>query len=59
MIDKTAPVYATTSTAGPKVAAFSAIMLGLIIVVGTGFIQAHALHEGTHDTRHAFGLPCH
>ena len=40
-------------------AAITAIMLGLIIVAGTGFVQAHALHEGTHDTRHAFGLPCH
>ena len=59
MIDKTAPAYAATTTSGSKIAAITAIMLGLIIIAGTGFVQAHALHEGTHDTRHAFGLPCH
>ena len=59
MIEKTAPAYAARSSTGSKFAAIAAIMLGLIIVAGTGFVQAHALHEGTHDTRHAFGLPCH
>ncbi len=59
MIEQTAAAYATTSTSGQKVAAFAEIMLGLIIIVGTGVVQAHALHECTHDTRHAFGLPCH
>jgi cobalt transporter subunit CbtB len=37
----------------------AAIAFGIFIVIGAGFVQAHALHEGTHDTRHAFGLPCH
>ena len=48
-----------TDTSSRQVAALLAIMFGIFIIVGTGFVQAHALHEGTHDTRHAFGLPCH
>lgn len=62
MIDKTAPAYIATRTARTgteKVAAIAAIMLGIIIIAGTGFVQARALHQGTHDTRHAYGLPCH
>ncbi len=42
-----------------KMAGMLILALGLFVVVGAGFVQAHALHEGTHDTRHAFGLPCH
>jgi cobalt transporter subunit CbtB len=45
--------------ASQQLAAVAAITLGIFIVIGAGFVQAHALHEGTHDTRHAFGLPCH
>ena len=39
--------------------ALAAIVFGIALVGGTGFAGSHALHEGTHDTRHAFGLPCH
>ena len=59
MIDKTAPVYAESQAASARTAAIAAIMLGMIILFGAGFANSHALHEGTHDTRHAFGLPCH
>jgi cobalt transporter subunit CbtB len=53
-----------TSIARPGIAsrqlpALAAIAFGIFIVIGAGFVQAHAVHEGTHDTRHAFGLPCH
>lgn len=48
------PITASQNMAGAMVLA-----LGLFVVIGAGFVQAHALHEGTHDTRHAFGLPCH
>ena len=48
-----------TDTSSRQAAALLAMMFGIFIIVGTGFVQAHALHEGTHDTRHAFGLPCH
>lgn len=47
------------SVASRSGAALLALMLGLFLIAGAGFVQADALHEGTHDTRHAFGLPCH
>lgn len=47
------------SVASRRGAALLALMLGVFLVAGAGFVQADALHEGTHDTRHAFGLPCH
>jgi cobalt transporter subunit CbtB len=42
-----------------QLSALAAITFGVFIVIGAGLVQAHAVHEGTHDTRHAFGLPCH
>jgi cobalt transporter subunit CbtB len=36
-----------------------ALMLGLAIVFAAGFASPATLHNATHDTRHAFGLPCH
>jgi cobalt transporter subunit CbtB len=48
-----------TSASSRQAGALAAIVFGVFIVIGTGFVQAHAIHEGTHDTRHAFGLPCH
>jgi cobalt transporter subunit CbtB len=31
----------------------------LLVVFGAGFAGPSAIHNATHDTRHAFGLPCH
>ena len=42
-----------------KISALAAIALGILLAGGAGFAGSQALHEGTHDTRHAFGLPCH
>jgi cobalt transporter subunit CbtB len=36
-----------------------ALALGMLLVFGAGFAAPAALHNATHDTRHAFGLPCH
>jgi cobalt transporter subunit CbtB len=36
-----------------------ALAFGLLVVFGAGFASPMALHNATHDTRHAFGLPCH
>ncbi|WP_137151101.1 CbtB domain-containing protein [Devosia sp. FKR38] len=36
-----------------------ALMLGLTLLVGTGFAGDFRLHNGAHDTRHAMGFPCH
>ena len=39
--------------------ALVALALGMLIVFGVGFAYPTVLHNATHDTRHAFGLPCH
>jgi cobalt transporter subunit CbtB len=50
----------SAATAGSRfVPALFAILLGLVLVGGAGFVHADALHDSAHDTRHAFGLPCH
>ena len=36
-----------------------AVAFGILLVGGAGFVQADSLHKAAHDTRHAFGLPCH
>jgi cobalt transporter subunit CbtB len=43
----------------PKWPAVLALAFGLLVVYGAGFASPMALHNATHDTRHAFGLPCH
>ena len=40
-------------------AAFAAFALGAAIFFATGFAAPDAIHNATHDTRHAFALPCH
>ena len=54
-----ATAIARTGITSRQIPALAAIAFGIFIVLGAGFVQAHAVHEGTHDTRHAFGLPCH
>jgi len=41
------------------VPALAALLLGLALFLGAGFAAPSVLHNATHDTRHAFGLPCH
>ncbi len=40
-------------------AALAALVFGLGLFLATGFAWPSALHNATHDTRHALGLPCH
>ena len=47
---------ATPASRGPAILAMA---LGLIVVFAAGFAHPTAIHNATHDTRHAFGLPCH
>ena len=52
-----APVVSTAQfTRWP---ALVALAFGALLVFGAGFASPTALHNATHDTRHAFGLPCH
>jgi cobalt transporter subunit CbtB len=39
--------------------ALVALAFGVLVVFGAGFASPSAIHNATHDTRHAFGLPCH
>ena len=39
--------------------ALAAVLLGLFLFLGAGFASPMAIHNSTHDTRHALGLPCH
>jgi cobalt transporter subunit CbtB len=48
-----------SSLATQRISALAVVAFGILLVAGTGFVQPHAIHEGTHDTRHAFALPCH
>ena len=37
----------------------SALLLGTVILYGTGFVNITAVHNATHDARHSQGFPCH
>ncbi|MCX5480112.1 CbtB-domain containing protein [Kaistia geumhonensis] len=49
-----APAHSTRIIAGAVALAF-----GLCLFLATGFAAPSLIHNATHDTRHAFGLPCH
>ena len=44
---------------GTVASAVAALLLGVFLVVGTGFAHSDAIHEAAHDSRHAFAFPCH
>jgi cobalt transporter subunit CbtB len=39
--------------------ALLALAFGLLVIFAAGFSHPTVIHNATHDTRHAFGLPCH
>ena len=36
-----------------------AILLGVFLILGTGFAHPDIIHNAAHDTRHAFTFSCH
>ena len=50
---------APLATATWRLPALAVMALGLLLVLGAGFSWPGALHNATHDGRHAFALPCH
>jgi cobalt transporter subunit CbtB len=53
---------ASTSAASVGFAKWPAVLalaFGFLLIYGAGLSFPSALHNATHDTRHAFGLPCH
>jgi cobalt transporter subunit CbtB len=41
------------------IAAALALFIGSFLIVGAGLAQSDVLHDTAHDTRHAYGFPCH
>ncbi len=41
------------------VPAVATLLLGMFLFLAAGFAGPTILHNSTHDTRHALGLPCH
>lgn len=35
------------------------LLLGAFLIYGVGIAHSDALHDSAHDTRHAYGFPCH
>ena len=59
MNSSSASALSTVQTRFAKWPAILALAFGILIVYGAGFSYPSVLHNATHDTRHAFGLPCH
>lgn len=38
---------------------FASAIIGVFMIFIVGHLQANALHNAAHDTRHATGFPCH
>ncbi len=36
-----------------------ALMLGVVMLYGAGFVQTSEAHNAAHDARHSIGFPCH
>lgn len=48
-----------TKTSTSNVASISAIFFGFVLILAIGFSPIEAVHNATHDNRHATGFPCH
>ena len=61
--EKTKMNTTTTSTRAISTSTFAAgifaMIMGLGVITLAGHVQASALHDAAHDTRHATGFPCH
>jgi cobalt transporter subunit CbtB len=53
------PQLAMSRAPARLVPAIAAFLLGLGLFLAAGFAAPAMLHNATHDTRHALGLPCH
>ncbi len=50
---------AAACRASTPLQALLAAALGVLLLAGAGFAQVEAVHNATHDVRHANGFPCH
>jgi len=58
-VTQTATQTAPLARSNRAIPALFALILGAGLIFATGFAWPSALHNATHDTRHALGLPCH
>ncbi len=42
-----------------RLAGVLTVLMGAALIFLVGFAASPAVHNGTHDTRHANGFPCH
>ena len=59
MTDLATQAASVSRTNRAIVPALAALVFGIGLFVATGFAWPSAIHNATHDTRHALGLPCH
>ncbi|MCX5493753.1 CbtB-domain containing protein [Kaistia dalseonensis] len=52
-------IQSAASAQSRAVPAVLALAFGVLLFLGTGFAAPSMIHNATHDTRHALGLPCH
>ena len=53
------PSVETTSAFSLRLQIGAALLLGMLLVAGTGFAHIEAVHNAAHDTRHSLAFPCH
>jgi cobalt transporter subunit CbtB len=49
----------TVQAAASLAAPLAAVLLGALILLGTGFAAIPIAHNAAHDARHSFAFPCH
>lgn len=49
----------TVQSAVRLAAPLAALLLGALILLGTGFAPIPIAHNAAHDARHSFAFPCH
>ncbi len=42
-----------------RLSALAVLTFGLVVLYAVGFSTMPAVHNATHDARHATGFPCH
>jgi cobalt transporter subunit CbtB len=42
-----------------RIPALATLAFGFVVLYAVGFSTMPAVHNATHDTRHATGFPCH
>jgi cobalt transporter subunit CbtB len=52
-------VNSHVQSSASRMAGLATLLCGAALIFLVGFMSAPAVHNGTHDARHANGFPCH